>query len=412
MAEAIRNRPTENVNLLEGEDVQYTGGSLEARMNHLQVEMEEVMKLKQIGKYSGRHKGEGEREQCPKCTYERHEPGQKSTARGVTRPATTRPKPLVPATSRLRPAPLATFTRTGTGQATRASAQGATRTRRAAKAQEAGHGGHRLVVLGNLGLSLAGAALLGTCLVVILLDADALGLVLEYDGLLGLGLVLDYVCGLGLEDVGLVPSLVVLGDLSHGLDAVGLLLLVHDDGVGKPGLDHKSAIQGLVLAVLCPDLVLGALGLGLVLGALGGIALDEVLLLCPGLVLDDVLLGLADVGLRLLLVVLATLVLGLVLATLGLVLVLGVICLGLEEVNLGPVLVRVLLVLAPHAPSLPALVLVPTPLALVLVLRLVVEQVPVLEDEAGDPVLDDGLVDDFLVLVVIQVLGMQVVSVW
>ena len=74
-AEAIRNRPTGNVNWLEDEEVQYRGGSLEARMNHLQVEMEEVMKLKQIGKYSGRHKGEGEKEQCPKCTYERHKPG-------------------------------------------------------------------------------------------------------------------------------------------------------------------------------------------------------------------------------------------------------------------------------------------------------------------------------------------------
>ena len=79
-AEAIRNRPTGNVNRLEDKDVQYRGGSLEARMNHLQVEMEEVMKLKQIGKYSGRHKGKGGKEQCPKYTYERHEPGQKCLA--------------------------------------------------------------------------------------------------------------------------------------------------------------------------------------------------------------------------------------------------------------------------------------------------------------------------------------------
>ena len=39
-AEAIRNRPTGKVNWLEGEEVQYRGGSLEARMNHLQAEIE------------------------------------------------------------------------------------------------------------------------------------------------------------------------------------------------------------------------------------------------------------------------------------------------------------------------------------------------------------------------------------
>ena len=73
-AEALRNRPT---NWLEEVEGQYKGGSLEARMNHLQVEMEEVIKLRQVGKYSGRHKGEGEKEQCPRCTYEKHEAGQK-----------------------------------------------------------------------------------------------------------------------------------------------------------------------------------------------------------------------------------------------------------------------------------------------------------------------------------------------
>ena len=59
--------------------MQCRGGSLEARMNHLQEEMEEVRKLKQIGKYSGRHKGEGEKDQCQKCVY-KHEPGQKCPA--------------------------------------------------------------------------------------------------------------------------------------------------------------------------------------------------------------------------------------------------------------------------------------------------------------------------------------------
>jgi hypothetical protein len=49
-AEVIWNRPTGNVNWVEGKEAQYKGGSLEARMNHLQEEMEEVRKLKQIGK--------------------------------------------------------------------------------------------------------------------------------------------------------------------------------------------------------------------------------------------------------------------------------------------------------------------------------------------------------------------------
>ena len=83
-AEVIRNRPTRNVNRLDKEEVQYKGGSLEARMNHLMEEMEEVRKLRQIGKYSGRHKGEGEKEQCPRCTYKRHEAGQKCPAEDRT----------------------------------------------------------------------------------------------------------------------------------------------------------------------------------------------------------------------------------------------------------------------------------------------------------------------------------------
>ena len=55
-------------------------GTLEARENHLKEELEEVRRLKQVGKYSGRHKGEGEKDQCPRCTYERHEAGQKCPA--------------------------------------------------------------------------------------------------------------------------------------------------------------------------------------------------------------------------------------------------------------------------------------------------------------------------------------------
>ena len=85
-AEALRNRPTGNVNRLDEVKGQYKGGSLEARMNHLQVEMEEVMKLRQVGKYSGRHKGEGEKEQCPRSTRRYRSARQR---RGRTTPAGT-----------------------------------------------------------------------------------------------------------------------------------------------------------------------------------------------------------------------------------------------------------------------------------------------------------------------------------
>ena len=107
------------------------------------------------------------------------------------------------------------------------------------------------------------------------------------------------------------PVLVLLGALlgpdllDPVLVEVGLFLVVLEVGVGKPGLYRESAKHRPVLTTLCPGLVLGALGLG----PLGGIALDEVLLLCPGLVLYDVLLGL-------------------VLSAVGLVLVLGILCLG------------------------------------------------------------------------------------
>ena len=54
---------------------QYKGNSIEAKMNHLLEEMEEVRKLRKICKYSSRRKGEGEKEQWPRCTYEMHEAG-------------------------------------------------------------------------------------------------------------------------------------------------------------------------------------------------------------------------------------------------------------------------------------------------------------------------------------------------
>ena len=39
-----------------------------------------MRKLKQVGRYSGRHRGEGEKDQCPRFTYKRHEAGQKCPA--------------------------------------------------------------------------------------------------------------------------------------------------------------------------------------------------------------------------------------------------------------------------------------------------------------------------------------------
>ena len=61
-AEVMRSRTTGNVHRLETEEVQYRGGNLEAREIHLREELEEVRKLKQVGKHSGRHRGEGEKD--------------------------------------------------------------------------------------------------------------------------------------------------------------------------------------------------------------------------------------------------------------------------------------------------------------------------------------------------------------
>ena len=165
--------------------------------------------------------------------------------------------------------------------------------------------------------------------------------------------------GLGLVEVDLVPVLVVVVlllvevGLAPVLVAVVLLLMVLEDVVGEPGLDHESAEQGLVSPD--PVLVLLVLADGVGEPGLDHESAGQVLVLavlCPGLVL-------------------AALGLGLVLGAPGLVLVLGVLRLGLEEVD-------------------------PTPLALVLAPRLVVEQVPVLEDEAGNPVLGFGLASEFV----------------
>ena len=58
-AEALRNRPTGSVNRLDEEEVQYKGGNIEARMNHLMVELEEVRKLRQVQRQAQGRGGEG-----------------------------------------------------------------------------------------------------------------------------------------------------------------------------------------------------------------------------------------------------------------------------------------------------------------------------------------------------------------
>ena len=65
-AEALRNRPTGNVNRLDKVEGHYQGGSINTRINHLQAELEDMTKLRQVGKYNSRHKSKGEKEQCPR----------------------------------------------------------------------------------------------------------------------------------------------------------------------------------------------------------------------------------------------------------------------------------------------------------------------------------------------------------
>ena len=81
--EAIRARPAQNVNRVEDREEEHQGGILEARINHLQAELEEleVRKIRQSGKYSSRYKGEETKEQCPPCTYQ-HGGGARCPAEG------------------------------------------------------------------------------------------------------------------------------------------------------------------------------------------------------------------------------------------------------------------------------------------------------------------------------------------
>ena len=62
------------------EEQQRRGGDIDARIKHLQDELEYELKLLKGGKHSGRHKAEDEQEQCLRCTYKRHEAGQRCPA--------------------------------------------------------------------------------------------------------------------------------------------------------------------------------------------------------------------------------------------------------------------------------------------------------------------------------------------
>ena len=87
-AEGLRARPSHTVNKVdEREEERYQGGTLDAKINHLTAELEqlEVRKLRQSGKYSGRYRGEasskGSREVCPRCTFD-HGEGDRCPAVG------------------------------------------------------------------------------------------------------------------------------------------------------------------------------------------------------------------------------------------------------------------------------------------------------------------------------------------
>ena len=83
-AEALRTRPTLAVHRVDNSE-ELQDGNLDAMINHQQARLEElqVRKLRQSGKYSGRWKGEEEtKERCPRCTYEKHQEGNKCPAEG------------------------------------------------------------------------------------------------------------------------------------------------------------------------------------------------------------------------------------------------------------------------------------------------------------------------------------------
>jgi hypothetical protein len=70
--EAMQARPHGNVHRVEDRDNQ--GGDLDAKINHLQEELKEVMRVRKSGKYSGRFSQDNSKgDKCKKYTYEHGE---------------------------------------------------------------------------------------------------------------------------------------------------------------------------------------------------------------------------------------------------------------------------------------------------------------------------------------------------
>ena len=72
--EAMQARPHTNVHRVE--DKLYQGGDMDARINYLHAELEDVMKIRKSRKYSGRTSSfqeETRGDKCKKCTYEHGE---------------------------------------------------------------------------------------------------------------------------------------------------------------------------------------------------------------------------------------------------------------------------------------------------------------------------------------------------
>ena len=64
----------------------YIGGEVEAQINHLRLQMEElemVARLQKAGRFSGRYKDPDRKEKCNKCTYS-HTASRKCPAEGKT----------------------------------------------------------------------------------------------------------------------------------------------------------------------------------------------------------------------------------------------------------------------------------------------------------------------------------------
>ena len=73
--EAMQPRGVHHVNRLEEGEEPLGGGELDARLNFLQAELEDVMRIRKNGKYSGRYKSATaeEKDPCHKCTYQHGE---------------------------------------------------------------------------------------------------------------------------------------------------------------------------------------------------------------------------------------------------------------------------------------------------------------------------------------------------